>query len=351
MSDSEKYASAWLMNVFLSYAASLGFEPEEILRTTELQADAQSTGGQRVSFSRLTAAADTIAARTGAPLSGLSLAADAVRLYGQNNILMMIMANCPNLGDAIRKLALYHDISTNSVRLALSRHGDGGGVLRLRVNFAVPPELKSLLIEAAVASCALMFRQITQDRVRFVQVCLAHSPLRDPSEYRLFFGCPVSFHNEDDQIEFDAPSLSLPIALSNPALLGVLEQYAETTLQNVTDCSMPLRVKNILREMLVTGNDFSIFSVSNKLNVGSRTLQKLLKRDGTTYTALLDEVRKTLALQALKDNSASLTDIAFLLGFSEQSAFNHAFRRWTGVSPKEHVERHANNAELQTVRK
>jgi AraC-like DNA-binding protein len=80
-------------------------------------------------------------------------------------------------------------------------------------------------------------------------------------------------------------------------------------------------------------------AVALDLAISTRHLQSKLKAEGTTYRHLLDQVRKELALDYLKRPEMTMFDIAFLLGFSEQSTFNHAFKRWTGSSPKEYQKR------------
>jgi AraC-like DNA-binding protein len=89
---------------------------------------------------------------------------------------------------------------------------------------------------------------------------------------------------------------------------------------------------SLLRRM--NGRRPSIKAVAGELAVGVRSLQKKLKEERTTFTELLDQVRKELVHSLLADPKMSFTDMAFLLGFSEQSSFNHAFRRWTGSTPK-----------------
>jgi AraC-like DNA-binding protein len=71
-----------------------------------------------------------------------------------------------------------------------------------------------------------------------------------------------------------------------------------------------------------------------RLQLTSRTLQHRLKQNGVAFKDLVDEVRRTLALHYLRDERWSLLEVAFMLGFSEQSAFSRAFRRWHGLSPQ-----------------
>ena len=91
--------------------------------------------------------------------------------------------------------------------------------------------------------------------------------------------------------------------------------------------------------MILDGKKPSAEEVAGDLAVGIRYLQGQLKDEGTTYQQVLDGVRKELAMDYLGQGDVSLYEVAFLLGFSEQSTFNHAFKRWTGTTPGKYQRR------------
>jgi AraC-like DNA-binding protein len=93
-------------------------------------------------------------------------------------------------------------------------------------------------------------------------------------------------------------------------------------------------VKAAIIDRLPSGN-LSVEKLARKLHTSARSLQRNLRNNGASYRCLLDETRRELGLQYVKDSKMSFTEIAFLLGFSDQSAFTRAFRRWTGLAPKE----------------
>ncbi len=127
----------------------------------------------------------------------------------------------------------------------------------------------------------------------------------------------------------------MPICLANPQLLETLEQFAQNLLHKLyfaDTCSD--KVARRIGTMLFRGDKIGIDIVSKDLAQSSRSLQNRLKVEGTSFQKLFDQVRKELALNYLKDGDTAISEIAFLLGFSEQSAFNHAFKRWTGTTPR-----------------
>jgi AraC-like DNA-binding protein len=85
--------------------------------------------------------------------------------------------------------------------------------------------------------------------------------------------------------------------------------------------------------MLLRGDKPSVEIIARNLAVSRRHLQNKLRTEDTTYRQLLDAVRKEIAMDCLNKPQMNLCDIAFLLGFAEQSTFNHAFKRWTGMTP------------------
>lgn len=88
---------------------------------------------------------------------------------------------------------------------------------------------------------------------------------------------------------------------------------------------------------MVQGGKWDIDTVADQLAVSKRTLQNRLKEEQTSYLKLLDALKNKMAVRYLETAKGSICEIAFLLGFSEQSAFNHAFKRWTGKTPMEYL--------------
>ena len=121
--------------------------------------------------------------------------------------------------------------------------------------------------------------------------------------------------------------------LPNGELLGLLEGYAEKLLGRIRpEQTWSARVAEVLGRTLMDGKP-RVAQAARLLGVSRRGLQGKLKEEGTTYQAVLDQVRHQLAVAYLKEDAVTLAEAAFLLGFSDQSAFTHAFRKWTGDSP------------------
>lgn len=330
MESLEGHVSNQLFGVLLMYATKLGISlptgPEE-----PKQAGRYGLGTE--SFIR---AFDRVQKNSGDDFFGLHLAESMLPGYGRSMILMSVMANCPTLGNALEKLALYHGVTTDIVSLRIGRRG---GLMALTWDAA--PRARARLgrhyMEAAMGSCALMLRNLAADAAIFTEVRFRHAGLSQTGEYRRIFGCRVEFCEEADALLLSPESLRLPIRLSDPELLETLERYLRDVFGRQTDagtCSG--RALRYIRGEILRGGNPSLISTAAELAASSRTLQQRLLNERTSFRKLVEEARKEIALADLQQNSASVGEIAFHLGFSEQSAFTRAFRRWTGASPREY---------------
>jgi AraC-like DNA-binding protein len=122
---------------------------------------------------------------------------------------------------------------------------------------------------------------------------------------------------------------------SHPQLAELNDQVMIEYLAKLDQDNIAHKLKAVIIDQLPCGN-VTDENVARELYMSSRTLQRHLQREDTTYTTLLNEIRQDLAEQYLTEQDISLTEIAFLLGFSESSAFSRAFKRWIGVSPSEY---------------
>ncbi|MDP3846619.1 MAG: AraC family transcriptional regulator ligand-binding domain-containing protein [Pseudomonas sp.] len=161
----------------------------------------------------------------------------------------------------------------------------------------------------------------------------APATAQERAHYEAFFGCAVRFADSYTRVRFPASYLAMPMPHSDPSLRVLLDRQAQALLLALPDSDSFDRALQQLLVKLLPEGAVSLPRVARELCVSVRTLQRRLDARGITWQSLLDRTREQLARQYLADHSLSLGDIALLLGFSEQSAFNRAFRRWTGQVP------------------
>lgn len=170
-------------------------------------------------------------------------------------------------------------------------------------------------------------------RIPLVQVdfrCAA--PMNSP-DYRQFFGAPVSFEQWETRLVFNAEYLKLPTIRDERALRAFLMGAPANILVRYRhDAGLAASIRS---RLAATAPDAwpSFDDLALRLRLPTPTLRRRLRREGQTYRSIKDELRRGLAIEALRDGTRNVADLANDLGFSEPSAFHRAFRKWTGKSP------------------
>lgn len=163
-------------------------------------------------------------------------------------------------------------------------------------------------------------------------LCLRRQAPADPQPWRQLFGCDVQFGALDDSLLLDRDTVDTPLPSANVPLANTFDRILTEQLANFFDDDIVSRGKAHLLRQLTSGVP-SAQETATALGMSQRTLQRKLQELGLTYQGLCDETRHELARRYLDDTRKSVTEVTFLLGFSEQSAFTRAFRRWSGMSP------------------
>jgi AraC-like DNA-binding protein len=199
----------------------------------------------------------------------------------------------------------------------------------------------------AAGVTALSIRQLIDDCVQPLEVLLPRERPADERPYRRFFQCPVSFGAEQATLIYPASILSLPCRHADPKLLGILRRQAEDVIAKLpSDALLSVRVRALLAKDMERG-ERAVAEVARSLGLSERTLRRRLSEAGTGYRELLDDVRRERALMLADQGAQTATEIAMLVGFDDSTAFARAFRRWTGVLPREYLA--ARKRELNSV--
>lgn len=151
--------------------------------------------------------------------------------------------------------------------------------------------------------------------------------------YEQFFRCPVTYATPQTVFTFTAEDLKAALPTANPELRQLYERLTEAYLQKIDRADFPGRVRRELVRLLpagVSGKD----QVAQALNMSTRTLYNKLESSGTTYREVLDETRRELAEEYIRQE-LPIYEIAYLIGFSDTANFSRAFKKWTGMSPME----------------
>ncbi|WP_290796418.1 AraC family transcriptional regulator [Flavihumibacter sp. UBA7668] len=176
----------------------------------------------------------------------------------------------------------------------------------------------------------LLFEKVKPTQVGFPYF------LAEPYEYARVFRCPKIGKSNELLMEFSAHYLDIPILSANYELQQILLKKVISLLAPVENKgSWKLKIFNYLltNSYLKT---LSLEAVAHNFNTTERALQRKLKEEGSSYSQIVDAVRKKLAVNYLENDNFSLKDIGHMLGYTEQTAFLRAFKRWTGLSPSQY---------------
>jgi AraC-like DNA-binding protein len=238
--------------------------------------------------------------------------------------------SCDTLGEAFLRFDRYHRLVYDGNPATMAAHGDVVS-LSWGVEHGFPGQLAD---ETAIAAFMTLVRKLVDTPLIPSSVNFVNPAPADLRPYTDFFQCPVTFGGNITYVTFPFSFLMYPIGHSDPGLRTLLESQAESLLRALPDSDgFDSALKDALVRCLHDGMP-TLQHVATRLAVSPRTLQRRLENMELSFQRLLDRTRAELARGYLLDGSLSLTEIALLLGYSEQSAFNRAFKRWTGQTPK-----------------
>lgn len=255
---------------------------------------------------------------------------------GKYGVLGYVMMSCETLGESLLRQLRYQDLVGKSGRSELVQTGDR---CELRWHSAMARASRHVG-EEHVASWVAFARWILGTPGRDpVEVQFEHPAPADVSEHQRLFRCPLRFGQAYTAVAFEPGLLKLPLRDKNPEMRALMDRHAEMLLaqQVQGEAELTQEIRETIARQLADGVP-EIEVVAAQLKVQPRTLQRRLSQAGTSYKDLVDDVRRRQALKYIADPRLNLPEIAFLLGFSEQSSFQRAFKRWTGLPPGQYRE-------------
>ena len=303
----------------------LGIDVAELCRRCEIDPADLEDADARIPLERTARIWPEGARQFGRP--GLGLHAGVALPVGRLEALDYAFATAESVEQGLERIASWFRIVTEGMtRLQLQRSEE-----TLRIIYVPVPidELRDYGIAAIVTR--LRWAGVTPQLVEIGGAAAAPSAL-----YQELQRCPCALVRSPSTVVIEAADGARALPASLPGLAPVIERDLARALAKVTRDGDPLG--DVRREVhrAVGAEAPAIESVARRLAVSVRTLQRRLTAQKTTFSAVVDEARRTRALEHLARPELSIGEIAFLLGYSEPSAFSRAFRRWTGVYPADH---------------
>lgn len=254
--------------------------------------------------------------------------------FGTYEVIDFLASSSPDVGQGLQQVARYFRLVTPTIEWQVDAASEPPLIqLRTRVGGARAHVVSQLYTLGVTFG---RFRRLSEGRFRFGEVVLAMAPPRDDSRLRAYFECPIRYtHEGTTEVRLPRPVWHLPLSRREPALSRVLERHAKSLIARLGDTEDPLLpVRDAIAASLSEGPRLE--DVAKRVAMSQRTLQRRLREAGTTFQGLVDEARQQLARGYLDDAKLTVGEVAYMLGYSDPSAFIRAFKRWTGSTPRQY---------------
>lgn len=234
-----------------------------------------------------------------------------------------------SLRTALQRLERYLKIVTAIMTVTLEQRTEGLAVVfKSRPGYRVLPGRGDFFVGLVLR----MSRMNWGDTLAPVRVTLAHERYPCCDGYAGWFRCPIEFEAADNSMVFTTDAVDRSLPSGNPQLAHVLDQVIVRYIAALDRNDIVQRAKGVILDRLQTGRVVDD-EVAQALHLSVRTLQRKLGESGTSFRELVDRTRRELAEAYIRDPTVSLSELAFMLGFSDASAFSRAYKRWTGRTP------------------
>lgn len=315
----------------LAALATLGFDAERLREAAGVTREALDDPDARFPFEVSATVLRTAMAER--PLSHIGLRLAASVPFGAYDVVDYLVFSCDRVRDGLERLARYFATVTQVVSLHVEDHGVDEVRLVIRDVTGMRGTFR-FAAEYTASITARRLREGTGGRCQVRAAVFEHAGA-DEAELERALGFPVRFGRPFTGLVLSRDAAELPFERRDPVLRRVLEDHARDLDARLVPLEPTVAAIRRAVERELAGGDARVATVARRLGTTARTLQRRLAEDGVTYQQILDEARRQAAERYLRGSSLAIAEIAYLLGYSEPSAFHRAFRRWTGVAPGE----------------
>lgn len=259
--------------------------------------------------------------------------------FADLGVLGYVMMHSRTVGEALSAYRRYNDILCSGFNMEW-HVGDNDVVIRMILQKQRAGEMSRHCVEDMTCSVYRLIGKLSNRTIELREVSFEHAPPDNLAPYEEAFSLMPLFRREQTYLRLSKDVLDYPVLYSDGRLLELFEHVARQTMEQLAQeisAKIGDRVMAWMRACLPVYFP-TVSQTAEALGMSNRTLQHKLKLEGTSYNDLSIEVRKELAQEYLKKRGVTVGDIAYALHFSEPSAFQSAFKRWTGLTPGQYRE-------------
>ncbi|WP_239617655.1 AraC family transcriptional regulator [Cohnella mopanensis] len=250
--------------------------------------------------------------------------------FADMGILGYVMLHSGTIADALAAYQRYNVILCSGFNLDWEARGED---IVIRMFLQHPGRMSRHCVEDMASSLCRIMMRLSNRTVPLHEVRFTHDAPVDTTPYAEAFGTVPRFGGDENHLRMSKDVLNYPVMYSDPKLLGVFEAIAQETKMGLTrESDFSDQVVRWLKQCLPSFLP-TLQQTAESFGMSTRTIQNRLKEEDTTYIDLATRVRKEMAMGYLKKKEYSVGEIAYVLHFSEPSAFQSAFKKWTGLTP------------------
>ena len=306
-----------------------GIDPEPLFRSEEIDPEWMFDPGIRIPVEKFENLQQKALDLSGDPCFGLKSAQYSRPAH--LGALGFAWLASSSLRAALQRLSRYAQVIQSKLRVDLDEDGE---FFYVRIDSHIPIPRKDIREDGQLSILTRFSRIIAGSNLNPAKVCFKQTEPENTAFHYEFFRCTLEFGCEATMLVLNLEDVDRRLTGSNAELAKLNEHIVIKYLAHSEKQDIVNQVKAAIIDELANGG-VTEKSVAGSLYMTPRNLHRKLQKEETSFKLLLTEVRKDLALQYIQDRSKTLTEISFLLGFSEVSSFSRAFKGWTGKPPSE----------------
>ena len=320
----------------------LGVEPRSLWRKVSRDRDGLPEPDERVPVEMMTGLFAEAERLTGNPFVGLH-AGQRAQSRGPLDYLFL---SSPRMAEGIRHVEQLSRLILDTLRITLDVQADTASVVLDPGDRTFAASRHA--VEYMLMACLRSMRRALGEEFGPLEVHVRHAARRGRAEAARVFGCPVEFGRPDDRLVLPRPALDAASHFANPLIAEQIEKFAAALAVRTTPhVTLRERVVDVTRTLLAAGVRANAVTVARRLHLSTRTLQRSLESEHTTFRAERDAVLWEVVEALLSNPSIKVEAVALSVGFADAAAFSTAFRRWAGCPPARYRARLAARAARQ----
>lgn len=312
-----------------------GFSSQAIVGNTGVDIRKLEGTEPKISFEHLALFFERAAEITGNDLIGFEHGLNSD--YRRGGLISYTGASSPCVRTLLNNLARFQRVTGDVLRIDASSLDTNGEVLW---HFHAPQIIiRSQYVEFSSSLVLGILRRLTNRRVTPLSLEFRHFRKSNIDKMRQYYGCDITFGAKENLIKFKLLDLDLPLQSADEHLHELLKRVSQEALSKLDHRTPSLATS--VEECIARTSGMAQTDVAKALGMSPRTLARRLTEEGTSYVRILEGYRRSMAKKMLTDTDFQLTEIAYVLGYSDPSTFSTAFKRWTTQTPSQYRETHS----------